>query len=54
MPVTSGQIEFEFKHLLNKLKDRDIEIYQKIKFIKNIEINSIFTVVLGPIEEWEI
>lgn len=51
--VTSGQVEFEFKHLLNKLKNRDIEQYQKIKHTKNIEVNSIFIVVPGRIEEWE-
>lgn len=54
IPVKSGQIKFEFKLLLNKLKKRNPEQYLKIKSIKNIETNSIFTIVRGGIEDWEI
>lgn len=53
IPVNSGQIQFEFKHLLKKLKLRDKEKYQQIILVKKVEINSVFLVVPGKIEEWE-
>lgn len=53
IPVTSGQIKFEFNHLLNKLKSRDIKKYNQIKNTKNIQINPIFIKVKGDIESWE-
>jgi len=31
MPITIGQINFEFQHLLKKLKVRDKEKYEEIK-----------------------
>lgn len=52
--VNSGQIKFEFNLLLRKVGKRDKEWYEKIKDIKDIEVNPIFYVKEGPIEEWEI
>lgn len=51
--VNSEQIAYEFKHLLNKLKVRDIKKYQDYRFIKDIEIHQLFKVVEGKIEQWE-
>lgn len=51
--VTSKQIEYEFMHLLNKLKIRDIKKYEEIKNTNNIEINSIFKEIAWEIENWE-
>lgn len=53
IPITSGQIEFEFKHLLKKLKLRDKERYKQIKLVKKVEVNPIFLVIRGKIEPWE-
>jgi len=53
MPVTIGQINFEFHHLLKKLKVRDMKKYEKIKNEKIIEPNPIFYIIDGDIEEWE-
>lgn len=53
IPVNSGQLNYEFNHLLNKLKTRDVETYQKIKDIKKIEVNPVFKIKKGDIEEWE-
>jgi len=53
MPVNIGQINYEFKHLLEKLKVRDKKKYEEIKDEKIIEINPIFYVVDGEVEEWE-
>ena len=54
MTVTKEQIDYEFKHLLLKLKTRDREIYNKIKNNNLIEPHPIFSVLKGPIESWEI
>ncbi|MCX7821545.1 MAG: pyrimidine dimer DNA glycosylase/endonuclease V [Brevinematales bacterium] len=52
--ITSGQIYFEFDHLLNKLKERDYERYNLIKNLKDIEPNPVFDVYLSEaIERWE-
>jgi len=54
MTVTKEQIDYEFKHLLLKLKTRDRKIYNKIKNNNLIEPHPIFSVLKGPIESWEI
>ena len=51
--VTSGQIKFEFEHLLKKLKQRDSSKYLTFISEKNIELHPLFKIVDGPIEEWE-
>lgn len=52
--VTTGQIQYETAHLLNKLKVRDIVKYEQLIQIKNISQHSIFKVIKGNIEPWEI
>ena len=52
--VTSGQIEYEFKHLANKLKARDLESYKKLKKLKKIEVHPLMEKIGGGIEAWEI
>jgi len=56
--ITKGQLEFEFKHLQNKLNSRGqlkmIENYNLIdKNNKIIEVNSLFEITEGDIENWE-
>jgi len=51
--VNSGQVVYEFSHLLNKLKVRDTKRYQELKNIKIPAVNSLFKVVKGDIEDWE-
>src|SRR5690606_15689345 len=53
MLVTSGQVEYEFKHLLNKLFIRDADRYHSLSRIKMIETNPVFEVVEGQVEHWE-
>lgn len=53
IPVTNGQIHYEFNHLLNKLKDRDPAKYEKMRSTKKIEPHPLFEIVPGDIEEWE-
>jgi len=53
IPVTSGQIEYEFQHLLKKLKLRDLEKYREIKNEVIVDVNPLFYVIEGTVEEWE-
>jgi hypothetical protein len=53
IPVTRGQLNYEFAHLLEKLRVRDKEKFESIKNEKIIETNPIFYVIEGEVEEWE-
>lgn len=52
IPVTSGQLEYEYKHLLNKLKLRSVDVFDKVKNITPFQ-HEIFNVVEGDVESWE-
>lgn len=52
--VTEGQLNYEFKHLLNKLKTRDPSKYKALKKLDRVEPHPLFTIIHGDIEEWEI
>lgn len=54
LSVTNGQVEYEFDHLLNKLKERDPELHKNIKNVKRIKLHPLFKKKKGAIEEWEI
>ena len=54
IPVTSGQIEYEFKHLLGKLNKRNPDSYNQLKTVNTIKVNPIFTKIRGDVEDWEI
>ncbi|MFA3783196.1 pyrimidine dimer DNA glycosylase/endonuclease V [Melioribacteraceae bacterium 4301-Me] len=53
--VTNGQIEFEFLHLLEKLKTRDKGKFNSLKnlSLELVETHPIFKKVSGKIEKWE-
>lgn len=52
--VTLGQVEYEFAHLLNKLKVRDIDRYNKHITQQTLLTHPMFVIVKGEIEPWEI
>ena len=52
MPVTKGQVDFEARHLKNKLKERDAVRLSQFNTISTIEVHPMFYLVEGPIEEW--
>jgi len=54
MHVTTGQIQFEIKHLLKKLKVRDDKKYNEMLAHSEIIPHPLFKVVIGEIEDWEI
>ena len=54
IPVTEGQLVYEFKHLLSKLRIRDTGRYEELKTHRKIETHPLFTKRDGGIEEWEV
>lgn len=51
--VTQGQLEYEFEHLLSKLKTREPSRYKELKNAELIIPHPLFRVVKGDIESWE-
>ncbi|HBG70390.1 MAG: hypothetical protein A2W93_09040 [Bacteroidetes bacterium GWF2_43_63] len=54
LSVTSGQMQYETKHLLNKLKLRDPGKFKQLSNEKLLAPHPVFTVIEGPIESWEV
>lgn len=53
IPITRGQLRYEFHWLCDKLKSRRPHGYQELLSVKEIEPHPTFEVVEGEIEEWE-
>jgi len=54
IPVTQGQLRYEWKHLRMKLSRRDPEWLQTIeKMTRRKEPSPIFRVIPGAVEAWE-
>ena len=53
MPVTNGQIVYEFNHLLKKLKVRNPTLYEQLKSVKKIGLHPMFKEIIGDVEDWE-
>jgi len=51
--VTSGQLQYELKHLKHKLKQRDLKQYRKIAPVKTALAHPLFQIVPGGVAEWE-
>ncbi len=51
--VKRGQVEFEWQHLLRKLKARDIAKYREIFKARQIRLHPVFRLVPGGREDWE-
>lgn len=54
LEVTDGQLDFEWKHLIKKLKGRSPELYKKLKNMAVHDPHPLFTLVKGGVEDWEI
>ncbi len=50
--VTSGQLDYEWTHLMNKLKTRNFALYQKWQGTTP-EPHPMFEVRVGDVEPWE-
>ena len=53
IPVTDGQLEYEYEFLKKKLLVRDSEKHENISKISDIECNPVFRIIEGEIEPWE-
>ena len=54
LPVTRGQIDYEYRHLLNKLRVRDKSRLEEFSRLISIESHPLFEVIEGEVEKWEI
>jgi hypothetical protein len=53
IPVTEGQVAYEWQHLLAKLAERSPEQHAALRGVTDPEVHPLFQVVPGPIEDWE-
>lgn len=54
LTVTDKQLAYEVNHLLNKLQIRDLNKYDKLKANGVFDTHSLFYVIEGEIEDWEV
>lgn len=50
---TTGQLEYEWSHLMGKLENRDRERWQTYAGIIRPDPHPLFEIIDGPIREWE-
>ena len=53
IPVTSGQLDLEWRHLLHKLEERSPELWERANALEGPTAHPLFEVVPGPVESWE-
>lgn len=53
IPVTRGQLQYEFKHLLQKLRTRDKTKHKALLETKRIQPHPLFKSVAGKVAAWE-
>lgn len=53
IPVTEGQVAYEWQHLLAKIGQRTPERLEALLGISAPQVHPLFEVVPGPIESWE-
>ena len=51
---TDGQLDYEKRHLLAKLKIRDQELFNNLSHTQYLEVHPMFRVIPGEIADWEI
>lgn len=54
IPVTRGQLEYEWEHLVAKLRIRDPSWLEKFIALPVPEPHPLFQIVPGPVAEWEV
>lgn len=53
LTVTSGQVEYEWAHLMAKLKVRNPALYRQWRKTAALEVHPLFTITAGGVESWE-
>jgi hypothetical protein len=51
--VTTGQMEYEWEHLMRKLRERQPELFRQWRGVTAPEVHPLFEVVEGGVAEWE-
>ncbi len=51
--TTKGQVDYEWKLLLHKLKARNLKAYESMRKTAEVEVNDIFKIIEGPVASWE-
>ena len=51
--TTRGQLDFEKRHLLSKLKQRSLEGYNVLMYLEELDPHPLFRIIPGEIEDWE-
>jgi len=53
MRETAGQLDYEWKHLLRKLRRRSPARYRELRRLRRPEPHPLFRIIPGPLREWE-
>ncbi len=53
LPVTTGQVAYETRHLLEKLAIRDPNRYRRLLRLPFLQVHPLFTPIDGDVEPWE-
>jgi hypothetical protein len=53
IPVTDGQVAYEWRRLSAKLQSRSPQWYERFASLLVAEVHPVFTVVPGAVESWE-
>jgi hypothetical protein len=51
--TTKGQLEYEWRHLLEKLRLRSPTQYERLRTVVSPVPHPLFRIVAGPVEPWE-
>lgn len=54
LPLTTGQLAYEWQHLKRKLEIRDPDRYSQLKPLHTPDPHPLFTLCNGDIEAWEV
>ena len=53
IPVTRGQVEYEWRHVMSKLAIRDPARWERLKSLSRPQVHPLLRIVPGPVEPWE-
>lgn len=53
IPVTRGQLEHEWRHLMRKLEARNPELHERWRDLQRPRAHPSFKIVAGPVADWE-
>jgi hypothetical protein len=51
--ATSGQLQFEWFHLLGKLRQRDTLWFKELESVRRVIPHPLFKIIPGGVEVWE-